>query len=293
MKKRGLGKGFEALLGSETVAALQDKTSQTRMLALVKLSPNPHQPRRRFDEAAIAALTDSIRQHGIIQPLAVRPLSADADGNERFEIIAGERRYRAAKQAGLSEVPVVIHDISDADSAAFALIENLQREDLNIMEKANGMQQLIQTFGLTHAACGKVLGQSRSSVSNTLRLLELSDVVQQALIDKSIDMGHARALLAVEHAEQYELLQQIRLNGLSVRETDVLVRNAQESQATEATPARRKKSDYIKQAEIKLSEQLQTKVNISLQSGGNGKITLAFSDQAMLEKLASQLGFSS
>ncbi len=291
MKKRGLGKGLEALLGSETIAAHRDKSTQTQQVLLTQLHANPHQPRTVFDKKTIATLADSIRQHGIIQPLAVRPLpAASDDAAPQFEIIAGERRYRAAKFAGLTEVPVVVHDISDADSAAFALIENLQREDLNVIEKAHGMQRLIQTFALTHEACGKLLGQSRSAVSNTLRLLELSAPVQEALSNGSIDMGHARALLGVEQAVQYELLQQIRLNGLSVRETEALVRANLNGLAQQATPPRRKKSDYVKQAEIKLSEQLETKVNISQQFAGNGKITLAFSDEEMLKRLAKKLG---
>ncbi len=283
MKKRGLGKGLEALLGSETVTATKSVNSQ--MLAIDQLLPNPYQPRTTFDAASIEALAASIRQHGIIQPLAVRP----AGEENRYEIIAGERRFRAAQQVGLAEVPVVVHDVSDADSAAFALIENLQREDLNIIDKAKGIQSLIDNFKLTHEACGQVLGQSRSSISNTLRLLALSEVVQQALADNSIDMGHARALLPLDQAEQYEMLQNIRLHGLSVRETEALVRGAENT--SPRTP-RHKKNAEVKQLEVRLSECLQTKVNISQQSGGNGKITMVFSDEEMLKKLTQRLGLA-
>lgn len=283
VKKRALGKGLESLLDEETLN--ENKLVTTQMVALGQLRPNPHQPRKTFDEAAIEALADSIRQHGIIQPLAVR--SAD---DENYEIIAGERRFRAAQRAGLSEVPVVVHEVSDTDSAIFALIENLQREDLNVIEKAKGIQSLIENFNLTHEACGQVLGQSRSAVSNTLRLLELGEEVQAAVIDKSIDMGHARALLAVEKAEQYDLLQQIRLNGLSVRETEALVRDAQNGDDASTSKPRHKKNAFIKQTETKLSEHLQTKVNISQQRSGNGKITLAYSDEEMLKKLIQRLG---
>lgn len=282
MKKRGLGKGLEALMGEHAVT----DNKNNRFIAIDDLSPNPFQPRTTFDDKAIETLTNSIKQHGIIQPLAVREI--DKGGKKHFEIIAGERRFRAAKLAGLTEVPVVIHEISDHDSAAFALVENIQREDLNAIEKAKGIHRLIHDFSLTHVACGELLGQSRSSISNTLRLLELDESVQIAVIDKSIDMGHARALLGVEQAEQYALLQQIKLNGLSVRETENLVRQAQEK--TTHPTLRRKKSKAIKQTEIKLSEFLQTKVNISQQNNGTGKITLAFSDNDTLEKLLQRLG---
>ncbi len=283
MKKRGLGKGLGELLGDSVSADSNDKS----VIAIDDLLANPFQPRSVFDDKAIEALADSIRQHGIIQPLAVREVNKN--GKKQFEIIAGERRYRAAKLAELNEVPVVIHQIDDHDSAALALVENIQREDLNAIEKAKGILRLVEEFKLTHAACGKLLGQSRSAISNTLRLLELDDSVQQAVTEKVIDMGHARALLSAEKAEQYELLQQIQLNGLSVRETEELVRERQGKQSHRLTP-RHRKSKALKQTEIKLSEHLQTKVNISQQRGGAGKITLAFSDETTLEKLLQRLG---
>lgn len=289
-KKKGLGKGLGALLDSDTLSQLQLQSDGAghMSVSISRLSPNPFQPRKVFDEKAITTLADSIKQHGIIQPLAVREIDTAKDGEANYEIIAGERRFRAAQLAGLEKVPVVVHAVSDADSAAFALIENLQREDLNVIEKAKGIRRLIEDFDLTHEACGLVLGQSRSSVSNTLRLLELGDVVQEALADKSIDMGHARALLALEQSEQHEVLQTIRLNGLSVRETEALVKEQQGERAT--VPKRKSKTPYLKQTETQLSEHLQTKVNISQQAGGNGKITLAFSDDKMLKQLLSRLG---
>ncbi len=280
-KKRGLGKGLEALLGNDHVDNSK-KNSQVQMLSLEQLQPNPYQPRSVFNKEAISTLADSIRQHGIIQPLAVRPL-----GDDKYEIIAGERRFRAAKIAGLTEVPVVIHDINDSDSAAFALIENLQRENLNVIEKAEGIKRLIENFGLTHEACGKILGQSRSAISNTLRLLDLNSSVQEAIAEKAIDMGHARALLPLEHAEQYEALQKIRLNGLSVRETENLV---QQLSADKPQTQRHRKSQKIKQLETQLSEKLKTKVKISQQKTGAGKITLNFGDEEALEKLSLSLG---
>lgn len=282
-KKRGLGKGLESLLGENAISH-SNQSTHSKKIAIEKLTANPFQPRKQFDALAITTLADSIKQHGIIQPLAVRPVK-NKDGY--YEIIAGERRFRAAQEAGLSEVPVVIHDISDADSAAFALIENLQREDLNVIEKAKGIERLIHEFSLTHEACGKLLGQSRSGISNTLRLLELSLPVQEAVMDNSIDMGHARALLPVENATQSHLLQQVRLNGLSVRETEALVRRHQENDTS--TPKRYRKNKHIRLLETQLSEQLGTKVNISQNELGTGKITLAFSDDEMLRKLSKKL----
>ncbi len=282
-KKRGLGLGLGELLGEDIVADSDNKST----VAIENLLANPFQPRAVFDDDAIEMLADSIRQHGIIQPLAVREV--EIDGKKRFEIIAGERRFRAAKLAELTEVPVVVHHIDDHDSAALALIENIQREDLNAIEKAKGIQRLVEDFNLTHSECGKVLGQSRSAISNTLRLLELDEMVQQAVIQKNIDMGHARALLPLEHAVQHDLLQQIQLKGLSVRETEELVRELQTKSPCQKT-TRYRKSKALKQTEIKLSEYLQTKVNISQQQSGGGKITLAFSDENTLKKLLDRLG---
>ncbi len=274
MKKRGLGKGLEALLGDNLS---ENQIANVQVVALKALVPNPYQPRKVFDQAGIETLADSIRQHGVIQPLAVRAAKAGV-----FEIIAGERRCRAAKLAGLKEVPVVVHDVSDSDSAAFALIENLQREDLNVIEKAKGIAALIDNFKLTHEACGQVLGQSRSAITNTLRLLDLDDSVQQAVAEKTIDMGHARALLAVDKAEQQALLQKVRLNGLSVRETEALVKGQNDAPAK---APRHQKDRALKQVEAHLSEVLQAKVNISQQAAGNGKISVAFSDSEMLQRL--------
>lgn len=282
-KKRGLGKGLESLLGDNAMSH-PSANQQSQTVPINKLTPNPYQPRKQFDTSAIATLADSIRQHGIIQPLAARP---NKDKPGYYEIIAGERRFRAAKEAGLTEVPVVIHDIDDADSAAFALIENLQREDLNVIEKAKGIQRLIKEFSLTHEACGKLLGQSRSGVSNILRLLELSSVVQEAVINHSIDMGHARALLAVDSPAQSHLLQQVRLNGLSVRETEALVKRYQGGSSE--SKKRYKKNHHTRLIETQLSEHLGAKVNISQNELGAGKITLAFSDNDMLTRLFEKL----
>ncbi len=286
MKKKGLGKGLEALMGSHTIIDNSDN-SNSSSIGINELHVSPFQPRTVFDEKAIETLADSIRQYGIIQPLAVREIQKD--GSKHFEIVAGERRFRAAKIAGLTEIPVVIRDIDDNDAATLALVENLQREDLNAIEKAKGISRLINDFNLTHSDCGELLGQSRPAITNILRLLELDDEVQQAVINKSIDMGHARALLSLEKAEQCVLLKQIQVNGLSVRETEALVKETQAGTKPNTAP-RNKKTQQIKQTEMKLSEHLRTKVNISQKSSGSGKITLSFADEEMFKKLLHQLG---
>ncbi|MBS9777663.1 MAG: ParB/RepB/Spo0J family partition protein [Gammaproteobacteria bacterium] len=284
MKKRGLGKGLGALLGDDIVNT-ESESRSGKYIDIKDIKANPFQPRVNFDDDAINALADSIRQHGIIQPIAVRLTKSAND--DFYEIVAGERRYRAAVLVGLSEVPVVVLDVDDHDSAILALIENLQREDLNVIEKAKGVERLIQDFDLTHESCGKVLGLSRSSISNTLRLLELSDVVQEAIKEKKIDMGHARALLGVEKEEQYAFLQKITLNGLSVRETEALVRG--EKKDAPAKKNKENKSRELSQQESVLSEIFNTKASITKRANGAGKITLAFSNKNDFEQLLKRL----
>jgi len=286
MKKRGLGKGLEALLGEQCSQAITP--SHSRLIDIDTLSPNRFQPRRQFDAKTIDALANSIRQHGIIQPLAVRAI-ASTDTHEQFEIIAGERRLRAAKQAGFTEVPVIIHDIDDADSAAFALIENLQREDLNVIDKAQGIANLIAQLNLTHEACARLLGQSRSAVSNTLRLLELSEVVQTAVKDKRIDMGHARALLTLDKAEQHSLLAKIILNSLSVRETERLVSTFQQQQPQALVTVDKAIRKQLRKQSDELSKHLNTAVKIMQNAQGSGKITLNFNDEKTRKQLIKKL----
>ncbi|WP_218110613.1 ParB/RepB/Spo0J family partition protein [Ostreibacterium oceani] len=293
-KKRGLGKGLAALLGEEASGALLARQENANgvaendwsnggailQLAITRLVPNPYQPRKAFDEQALAALADSIAAHGIIQPIAVRAVG------DYYEIIAGERRFRAAKRAGLEVVPVVIHEVDDADSAAFALIENIQREDLNAIEKAKGISQLVDKFSLTHAECAKLLGQSRASISNTLRLLTLSEVVQQAIVDHQIEMGHARALISVDNATQQQLLKQITLNGLSVRETEGLVK---QYQSVDDKKPRAQKPDEVKYLETELSKQLDCRVSIRKHQTAGGKVTLNCSDEESFNRLIKKI----
>lgn len=218
-KKRGLGRGLEALLGgSNPMDEVTTANSQT--LALTQLQPGRYQPRQVFSEEAITELAESIRAQGLIQPIAVRPLK----GSGMYEIIAGERRYRASKLAGLKEIPVYVHDVDDKAALAMALVENLQREDLNALEEARGVERLIEEFKLTHEQASEVLGRSRSAITNLLRLLQCTPLVQKALIQGAIEAGHARAMLSLPESAQRALLKTIELEALSVREVEQRVK---------------------------------------------------------------------
>ena len=218
-KPKGLGRGLEALLGgsSDFTNEARAVTEATLSLPVAALQPGKYQPRTHMDETALNELADSIRAQGLLQALLVRPIR-DAKNGATHEIIAGERRFRAAQLAGLKEVPVLVRDVDDKAAAAMALIENMQREDLNPLEEAQGIQRLIEEFSFTHEQAAASVGRSRSAVSNLLRLLNLAKPVQAMLMAGDLDMGHARALLAVDSATQITLGTQIVAKGLSVRE---------------------------------------------------------------------------
>lgn len=279
MKKRGLGKGLEALLKNDTLLEGAENTQQT--IDIETVVANPFQPRKTFSVEALAELAASIRQHGIIQPLVVRQI-----GDSQYELIAGERRLRAAKEAGLNQVPVVIHNVSDEDSASFALIENIQREDLNVIEKARGIKKLSEDFSYTHEQCAKLLGQSRSSITNLLRLLELEDEVQQAVIAGRIDMGHARALLGVEGALQHSLLQQIGLHGLTVRETEALIN---QHKAPRQKEKKNKKLNNNAMLASELTERLGVKASVRANQQGQQKVTLTFASEIAFREWLKQI----
>lgn len=217
-KKRGLGRGLEALLGG--VNPIPESVAGTQTLPLSQLRPGRYQPRQLFTDEAISELAESIKAQGLIQPIAVRPLP----GGKTFEIIAGERRFRASKKAGLTEIPVVVHDVDDKAALAMALVENLQREDLNALEEAKGIERLITEFQLTHEQASEVLGRSRSAITNLLRLLQCSPIMQRALTDGLIEAGHARAMLSLPESAQRALIRTIELESLSVREVEQRVK---------------------------------------------------------------------
>ena len=279
-KLKGLGRGLDALLASDDQdPTIVDGTLTTLRPALLR--PGRYQPRTRMDPASIEELAESIKSQGVLQPILVRSLD---DG---YEIIAGERRWRAAQLAGLKEVPVVIRDVDDNAAMAIALIENIQREDLNPLEEASGIQRLIDEFSMTHETAGKAVGRSRSAVSNLLRLLSLEKPVQELLMGGSIDMGHARALLAVAGSRQLELAQRIVALGLSVREAEQLVSKG--IPLTKRIKRAARKDRDIAALEESLSEILGTSVTIRHQKSGRGKLTIDYADLDQLDTILERL----
>ena len=276
-KPKGLGRGLEALLGADApgigqLAQGEVSQGQPSTLPVNKLQAGKYQPRTRMDEGALAELADSIRAQGIMQPILVRPVDA-AKG--RYEIIAGERRFRAAQLAGLTEVPVLVKDVADEHAAAMALIENIQREDLNPLEEAQGVKRLLDEFGLTHEQASQAIGRSRSATSNLLRLLNLASVVQTMLLAGDIDMGHARALLAVDAATQIQLANQIIAKRLSVRDAEQLVARTDKGAATKTLRVKTVSRD-IARLEEALSDQLGTKVTLKVTGKERGQLIVDF-----------------
>jgi ParB family transcriptional regulator, chromosome partitioning protein len=278
-KKKGLGRGLEALLGgSPEIAAAVRSDGVPHVLPLGKLQAGKYQPRTRMDEGALQELAASIRAQGLMQPILVRPVSA-----EKYEIIAGERRFRAAHLAGLDEVPVLVKDVPDQAAAAMALIENIQREDLNPLEEAHGIQRLLDEFNFTHEQAAESVGRSRSAVSNLLRLLNLATPVQTMLLAGDLDMGHARALLAVDAATQITLANQVVNKRMSVRETEKLV-----TATTKATPTVKARANHdggrdTRRLEEELSDLLVASVKIKMGRRGRGQVQIDFGDLDALE----------
>ena len=268
-KNKGLGQGLEALLGPKVVEQPRAIESP-RELQLGDMVPGQYQPRTRMDEGALYELAESIKSQGIMQPILVRKLAAGAHAG-KYEIIAGERRFRAAKLAGLSQVPVLVREVSDENTAIMALIENMQREDLNALEEAQGLQRLISEFQLTHEQAAQAVGKSRSAASNLMRLLNLTQAVQDMLMAGDIDMGHARALLAVDHAQQITLAHEIVGKKLSVRQAEALVKKAQNEHGSKHSKAKADKSGDIKRIEEELSDLLMAQVTIDLKPGRGKK----------------------
>jgi ParB family transcriptional regulator, chromosome partitioning protein len=264
-KFKGLGRGLEALLGptvDESAAAMGPSgPGFPASLLLTDMVPGQYQPRTRMDEGALYELAESIKAQGIMQPILVRKLSAGAAAG-KYEIIAGERRFRAAKLAGLDSVPVLVRDVPDESAAAMGLIENIQREDLNPLEEAQGLQRLVKEFGLTHEQAAQAVGRSRSAASNLLRLLNLADPVQTMLMAGDLDMGHARALLALDRLAQITAANQIAAKKLSVRETESLVKKLSAEFILTANKPKKEKSRDTKRVEEELSDLLAAAVEV-------------------------------
>src|SRR5690554_3433736 len=260
-KPKGLGRGLDALLGADAqvIGSLGKPREEgpPSFLKVKQLQAGRYQPRTRMDEGALNELADSIRTQGVMQPILVRPL--DSKPNGKYEIIAGERRFRAACLAGLDEVPVLVREVADENAAVMTLIENIQREDLNPLEEAQGVKRLLDEFGLTHEQAAQAVGRSRSATSNLLRLLNLAEPVQTMLLAGDIDMGHARALLAVDAATHIMLATEVVAKGMPVRETEKLVGRSMREQDEQEAPARKKDAtpaDDIKRMEEALSDRL-------------------------------------
>jgi len=264
-KPKGLGRGLEALLGPKVNDSTAEASSASpglpASLLLDDMVPGVYQPRTRMDEGALYELAESIKAQGIMQPILVRRLNSGAHEG-KYEIIAGERRFRAARLAGLDSVPVLVRDVPDEAAAAMALIENIQREDLNPLEEAQGLQRLIKEFGLTHEAAAQAVGRSRSAASNLLRLLNLAEPVQTMLMAGDLDMGHARALLALDRAAQITAATQVSARKMSVREAEVLVRKlSAEFNLVSAKPKKEKSRD-LRRVEEELSDLLTAQVEV-------------------------------
>ncbi len=277
IKMKGLGRGLDALLSGSD----RPQGDEQRNLPVDRLKPGKYQPRTHMDEVSLAELAASIKAQGIMQPILVRAIDP-TPGAERYEIVAGERRWRAAQLAGLSEVPVLVRAIADEQALAMALIENIQRENLNPLEEAQGLQRLIDEFGLTHQQAADAVGRSRPAASNLLRLLQLAAPVQEMLMIGKLDMGHARALLPLNGAQQVAVGQRVILKGLSVRETERLVQQIlNPPKKSVAAPVDR---DLLRLQE-EVSDALGAAVLIRSNKKGVGKITIEFNGMDQLDGL--------
>ena len=296
-KPKGLGLGLEALLGPRVKDAGEAAAAALAVphtLKLSQLQPGKYQPRTRMDEGSLYELAESIRAQGIMQPILVRPV-----GPGRYEVIAGERRMRAARLAGLDEVPVLVREVPDEAAAAMALIENIQREDLNPLEEAQGLKRLTDEFGLTHEQAAQAVGRSRSAASNLLRLLNLTEPVQQMLMAGDLDMGHARALLPLAGAQQILTASEIIAKKLSVREAEKLVIRASASSGRQAPllRTRHEKPRDLQRIEQELSDLLTASVDIRVKKrtkrGEQGEVAIAFGSLDELNGLLQKLGLAS
>ena len=279
-KHKGLGRGLDALLGGNSPRPREQE--ELAQLPVTALRPGKYQPRTRMDEASLAELADSIRARGVIQPIVVRPVGAS-----QYEILAGERRWRAARMAGLERVPAVVREVADEVALGIGLIENIQREDLNPLEEAQGLKRLIEEFRLTHEEAAKAVGRSRVGVTNLLRLLELAPAVQEMLLEGRIDMGHARALLALSPARQVEVASQVAARQLSVRETERLVQSAT------AAPAARSAATQLdpdsRRLQEELAESLGAPVHLKPRSASKGAVVIEYASLDELQGLVKRL----
>ncbi|MDQ3026410.1 MAG: ParB/RepB/Spo0J family partition protein [Pseudomonadota bacterium] len=278
-RHKGLGRGLDALLGGSAKRTGEDELAQ---LPVGAIKPGKYQPRTRMDEASLAELAASIKVRGVIQPIVVRPV-----GPSQYEILAGERRWRAARLAGLEQIPAVVREVPDEAALGIGLIENIQREDLNPLEEANGLKRLIDEFKLTHEEAARAVGRSRVGVSNLLRLIDLAPAVQAMLLDGRIDMGHARALLSLSKARQVEVAGQVAAKGLSVRETERFVQQATHSPSTQRAATQLDSDGRRLQEE--LSESLGATVHLKPRASGKGSVVIDYSSLDELSGIVKRL----
>lgn len=295
MAARGLGKGLDSLIPNAVGEAkakketskekVEEKTTQETMVKITMVEPNRKQPRKNFDEDALLELSDSIKQFGVIQPIVVQ------DRKDHYEIIAGERRWRAAKLAGIKEVPVIIKNYTEREIVEISLIENIQREDLNPIEEAQAYRRLLTEFNLKQDEVAERVSKSRTAVTNSMRLLKLCDEVQQMIIDDMITTGHARALISIEDAEQqYTIAQKVFDEKLSVRDVEKLVKNLNKPEKPKKEPVEDKALEAVYQdLEEKLKQSLGTKVAIASRGDGSGKLEIEFYTHDDLEKITDLL----
>lgn len=286
-KKRGLGRGLDALLGAAAIPATVEqaaKDSDLRDMPIDLLQRGKYQPRVDMHNESLQELADSIRAQGVVQPIVVRPI-----GGGKYEIIAGERRWRASQLAGLHNIPAVVRDVPDSAAIAMALIENIQREDLNPLEEARALQRLINEFEMTHQQASEAVGRSRAAVSNLLRLQELNEEVQRLLEHGELEMGHGRALLGLRGAAQTAAAQQVVKRALSVRETEQLVRRENENNSRARLPATTHLDPDIRRFQDDLSETLGAKVQIQHTAKGKGKLSIQYNSLDELEGILSHI----
>jgi len=283
-KKRGLGKGLDALLGTHDVHSSSVNGDALQMLAVDLIQRGQFQPRQNFDQTTLNELADSIRAQGMVQPIVVRQLA----GKHSYEIIVGERRWRAAQIAGLHNVPVIIKDIPDQTAMCLALIENIQRQDLNAIEEARALERLISEFDMTHDTIADAIGRSRSAVTNLLRLLELHNDVKKMLETCQLDMGHARALLTLAKTKQLEVANKVVKQGLSVRATESLVQQLS-GKDKQGKPEKKTKDPDIRTLENDLSQRLGANVVINHQASGRGKLQINYNSPDELQGILKRI----
>ncbi|MGB4499331.1 MAG: ParB/RepB/Spo0J family partition protein [Methylococcaceae bacterium] len=283
MKKRGLGRGLDALLGDVPVAVKPENTSAQQTLPIELLQRGKYQPRKDMNAEKLQDLANSIAMQGIVQPIVVRHISP-----EQYEIVAGERRWRAAQLAGLQDVPVIIKEMDDRTAMAIALIENIQREDLNVLEEADALQRLLTEFEMTHQQVADAVGKSRATVTNFLRLLELAPEVKKMLVNKQLEMGHARALLSLSAEQQIDAARKITNQGLSVRLTEKLVKDIQNPQPKIELKNSIVDADVLS-LQNDLSEKFGAKVQVESNEKGKGKLIIHYSNLDELDGILSKL----